>query len=94
MIKVFPYITISTGSSWPRIRKYRGKQNKNDVYFGPFANVNVVDQVLHQLEKSFFVRSCSDNFLIQEKGHVFYIRLKDVVLHAQVKLININIWTW
>ncbi len=47
--KSFPYITISTGSSWPRIRKYRGKQNKNDVYFGPFANVNVVDQVLHQL---------------------------------------------
>ena len=34
-----------------------------DVYFGPFANVGVVDQVLHQLERAFLLRSCSDNFL-------------------------------
>ena len=74
--KSFPYITISTGSSWPRIRKYRGKQNKNDVYFGPFANVNVVDQVLHQLERAFLLRSCSDNFFNSRKRPCILYQIK------------------
>ena len=74
--KSFPYITISTGSSWPRIRKYRGKQNKNDVYFGPFANVNVADQVLHQLERAFLLRSCSDNFFNSRKRPCILYQIK------------------
>ena len=45
--KSYPYITISSSNKWPRIRKFRGKQNRQDIYFGPFANVNIVDQVLH-----------------------------------------------
>lgn len=58
--KSYPYIMISKKSDWPRIRKFRGKQNKNDTFFGPFANVNAVDNVLKQLEKAFLIRSCSD----------------------------------
>ena len=74
--KSFPYISISTGSLWPRIRKYRGKQNKNDVYFGPFANVNVVDQVLQQLERAFLLRSCSDSFFDSRKRPCILYQIK------------------
>ena len=34
--KSFPYITIETSSEWPRIRKFRGKQNKNEVFLDLF----------------------------------------------------------
>ena len=74
--KSFPYISISTSSLWPRIRKYRGKQNKKDVYFGPFANVGVVDQVLHQLERAFLLRSCSDNFFNSRKRPCILYQIK------------------
>ncbi len=74
--KSFPYITIGTGNQWPRIRKYRGKQNKSDVYFGPFANVNIVDQVLQQLERAFLLRSCSDNFFNSRKRPCILYQIK------------------
>ena len=74
--KSFPYITISTGNRWPRIRKYRGKQNKDDVYFGPFANVNTVDQVLQQLERAFLLRSCSDNYFNSRKRPCILFQIK------------------
>ena len=74
--KSFPYITITTSSPWPRIRKYRGKQNKNDIYFGPFANVNMVDQVLQQLERAFLLRSCSDNFFNSRKRPCILYQIK------------------
>ena len=64
MIKV-PYISISKSSLWPRIRKYRGQQNKKMFILVPL--VNVVDQVLHQLERAFLLRSCSDNFFNSRK---------------------------
>lgn len=74
--KSYPYITISTSSRWPRIRKFRGKQNRQDIYFGPFANVNIVDQVLHQLERAFLLRSCSDSFFNSRKRPCVLYQIK------------------
>ncbi len=74
--KSFPYIMISKGQEWPRIRKYRGKQTKENIFFGPFANVSIVDEVLQQLEKAFLIRSCSDN--------IFNSRKRPCILH-QIK---------
>ena len=59
--KSFPFIMINKNQKWPRIRKYRGKQTSDNIFFGPFANVSIVDEVLQQLEKAFLIRSCSDN---------------------------------
>ena len=59
--KSFPYISIGTTSKWPRIKKFRGKQNKSEVFFGPFSHSNAVDEVIKYLEKAFLIRSCSDN---------------------------------
>ena len=74
--KSFPYIMISRNQEWPRIRKYRGKQTKDNIFFGPFANVAIVDEVLQQLEKAFLIRSCSDN--------IFNSRKRPCILH-QIK---------
>ena len=74
--KSYPYITISTSSRWPRIRKFRGKQDRQDIYFGPFANVNIVDQVLHQLERAFLLRSCSDSFFNSRKRPCVLYQIK------------------
>ena len=74
--KSFPFIMISKKQDWPRIRKYRGKQTAENIFFGPFANVSVVDEVLQQLEKAFLIRSCSDN--------IFNSRKRPCILH-QIK---------
>jgi len=74
--KSFPFIMISKNQKWPRIRKYRGKQTTDNIFFGPFANVSIVDEVLQQLEKAFLIRSCSDN--------IFNSRKRPCILH-QIK---------
>ena len=74
--KSFPFIMITKDQKWPRIRKYRGKQTTNNIFFGPFANVSIVDEILQQLEKAFLIRSCSDN--------IFNSRKRPCILH-QIK---------
>ncbi len=74
--KSYPYISISTSSEWPRIRKYRGKLNKDDKYFGPYASVSAVDNVIKQMEAAFLLRSCTDN--------IFYSRKRPCILY-QIK---------
>ena len=73
--KSFPYISISTSSLWPRIRKYRGKQNKKDVYFGPFANVMLLTKYYINW-KGFSVKSCSDNFFNSRKRPCILYQIK------------------
>ncbi len=74
--KSFPYIVIEKSSAWPRIRKFRGKQNKDDIFFGPFANSNIVDEVIRQLERAFLLRSCSDNIFNSRKRACILFQIK------------------
>ena len=74
--KSFPFIMISKSQEWPRIRKYRGKQTTDNIFFGPFANVSVVDEVLQQLEKAFLIRSCSDNVFNSRKRPCILYQIK------------------
>ena len=47
---------IGLSNKWARIKKFR--ENKIQmIFFGPFANVNIVDQVIRQLERAFLLRS-------------------------------------
>ena len=48
---IFQSALLAYGQELENIEENR---NKNDIYFGPFANVNVVDQVLQQLERAFY----------------------------------------
>ena len=58
--KSYPYILISTSKLWPQIRKYRGKINKKDTFFGPYSSSSSVDNIIKQIEAAFLLRNCSD----------------------------------
>ena len=60
--KSLPYILITTKNKWPRILKYRGKQKKIGIYFGPYPSAGIVDKTINSLQKAFLIRSCSDSF--------------------------------
>ena len=61
--KSFPYIIVRWGHDFPEVSKYRGKNtDNNNKYFGPFANVGEVNNALKFLQKTFKLRSCSDNY--------------------------------
>ncbi|HLD95425.1 MAG TPA: excinuclease ABC subunit UvrC [Alphaproteobacteria bacterium] len=60
--KSFPYILIETNHDFPRISKHRGPQTKKGLYFGPFANVEAVDETLILLQKIFMLRNCTNTY--------------------------------
>ncbi|MEE2694888.1 MAG: excinuclease ABC subunit UvrC [Pseudomonadota bacterium] len=74
--KSYPYISISVSNDWPRITKYRGKLNKENISFGPFSSVNSVDNVIKQLERAFLLRSCSDNTFSSRKRPCILYQIK------------------
>ena len=74
--KSYPFINISYRDEWPRIKKYRGKQDKNDVSFGPFSSVNAVDNVIKQIEGAFLLRSCTDNIFKSRKRPCILYQIK------------------
>jgi len=59
--KTFPHLVIDIESEYPSLRKYRGKRNDKSKYFGPFASVLAVNNVLDTVQKAFLLRSCRDN---------------------------------
>ncbi len=74
--KSYPFISISRSAEWPRIKKFRGKQNKNDISFGPFSSVSSVDNVIKQIEGAFLIRSCSDNIFKSRKRPCILYQIK------------------
>lgn len=59
--KSYPYLELNLATEFPVLRKYRGKKNSQNKYFGPFANVMALNETLNILQKVFLLRSCSDN---------------------------------
>ena len=74
--KSYPYINISTSMHWPRIRKFRGKRNQQDAYFGPFSSVAAVDNVIKQIEGAFLLRSCSENIFKSRRRPCILYQIK------------------
>ena len=60
--KSFPYIRLRLDHVYPQILKYHGKNLEDGKFFGPFASTTQVDETLEQLQKTFKLRSCSDNY--------------------------------
>lgn len=58
--KTFPHLMLDVESDFPCLRKYRGRRRDKNKYFGPFANVLAVNNVLDILQKAFLLRSCRD----------------------------------
>ena len=71
--KTFPHLVIDVESDFPALRKYRGKRNDKSKYFGPFASVLAVNNVLDTVQKAFLLRSCRDNvFKNRERPCLMY----------------------
>ncbi len=60
--KSYPYIYVSTDSTFPRLAFDRGKQHGNGRYFGPYPSASAVRETLGLLQKLFQVRQCEDSF--------------------------------
>lgn len=61
--KSYPYIYIDKNHQFPRISKFRGKQDKiKGSLFGPFASAQAVQKMIVEMQKLFLVRPCSDAF--------------------------------
>ena len=58
--KTFPYLMLDVQADFPRLSKYRGSRKGKNKYFGPFASVLAVNEVLGILQKGFLLRSCRD----------------------------------
>lgn len=74
--KTFPHLMIDTASEFPALRKVRGSRKDKAKYFGPFANVTAVNNVMDIVQKAFHLRSCRDS--------VFYHRDRPCMLY-QIK---------
>lgn len=59
--KTFPHLVIDVKSEYPALRKYRGKRDDKSKYFGPFASILAVNNVLGLIQKAFLIRSCRDS---------------------------------
>lgn len=71
--KTFPYLMIDVESEFPRLSKYRGGRKGKNKYFGPFASVVAVNEVLSVLQKGFLLRSCRDGvFLNRQRPCLMY----------------------
>jgi len=60
--KSYPYIYLSSQSTYPRLSVFRGKQRSKGDYFGPYPSAGAVRETLNLLQKIFPIRQCEDNF--------------------------------
>ena len=74
--KSFPYIQLTKSHKFPQLTKFRGKQNKNDIFFGPFASPSSASWTIKTLQKVFLLRVCDDS--------IFNNRKRPCILH-QIK---------
>ena len=74
--KSFPYIQITRSHLFPQITKFRGKQNKNDVFFGPFASAGSANWTIKTLQKVFLLRVCDDSIFNNRKRPCILYQIK------------------
>lgn len=60
--KSYPYIHVTTQQQFPRIEVYRGSRHGPGRILGPFPDAGAVREMMHQLQKLFRVRQCTDSF--------------------------------
>ncbi|MGI9083619.1 MAG: excinuclease ABC subunit UvrC [Candidatus Fonsibacter lacus] len=74
--KSFPYIQITRSHLFPQITKFRGKQNKNDIFFGPFASAGSANWTIKTLQKVFLLRVCDDSIFNNRKRPCILYQIK------------------
>ncbi|MGQ0679711.1 MAG: excinuclease ABC subunit UvrC [Actinomycetota bacterium] len=57
--KSYPYLSVSFSEQIPRAKVTRGKRNRQDRYYGPYAHAYAIRETLDLLLRVFPLRSCS-----------------------------------
>ncbi|MBK6265848.1 excinuclease ABC subunit C [Marivirga sp. S37H4] len=58
--KTFPYLCV-TNEPFPRIIATRNRNTRNGTYFGPYASVRAMNNVLELIRKLYTIRTCKLN---------------------------------
>ncbi|MGI6751410.1 MAG: excinuclease ABC subunit UvrC [Anaerovoracaceae bacterium] len=56
--KTFPYIKITMGEEWPRLVKTRKVIRDGGKYFGPYADVSAVNQIIDLFSSIYKLKAC------------------------------------
>ncbi len=59
--KSYPFLSVTLVDAWPRAMVIRGKHKKGNRYFGPFGHAYAIRETLDLLQRTFPIRTCSDN---------------------------------
>ncbi len=59
--KSYPYIKVTINEKFPRVIKTRKMNKDNGKYFGPYINVDAVNQTLSTINELFPIRKCKKN---------------------------------
>ena len=60
--KSYPFVHLSTQSTYPRLSFHRGLKKGEGKYFGPFPSAAAVRDSLNVLQKLFQIRQCEDSY--------------------------------
>ncbi len=60
--KSYPFIMIRKNHDFAQIQKHRGSKDIKNIYFGPFASNQDVDNTITIIQKLFRLRNCSDSY--------------------------------
>ena len=74
--KSFPYIQLTKSQIFPQITKFRGKKNKDDIFFGPFASAGSASWTIKTLQKVFLLRVCDDSIFNNRKRPCILYQIK------------------
>ncbi len=65
--KSYPFLAITTSDEWPRAMVMRGKRKRENRYFGPYGHAYAIRETLNLLQRTFPIRTCSDNKLAEHQ---------------------------
>lgn len=60
--KNYPYIKVTQDELYPRVFAVRKRRNDRAKYFGPYASMENVNEVIDLIRKTFHIRNCSFSF--------------------------------
>ncbi|MBE6463275.1 MAG: excinuclease ABC subunit UvrC [Alphaproteobacteria bacterium] len=74
--KSYPYLSLNVLEDYPALRKFRGKRDDKCKYFGPYASVTAISEVMEVIQKIFMLRSCRDNVFNNRKRPCLLYQIK------------------
>ena len=65
--KSYPFLAITSKDTWPRATVMRGQRKRGNRYFGPFGHAHAIRETLDLLLRTFPIRTCRDNKMLEHQ---------------------------